>query len=310
MYKTCVDIKDSEIKNNLGFKRFELSDEPIIRGFVDRFQPESCEYNFTNLFCWQGSYDYSWTTFKDRLVIYDGLNKCIFMPLGKKLNPEELMDLSLNMIKADMSPDVGIVQAPYLSQTPGIRDYYTVEEERDSAEYIYSVERLCELNGSKLHKKRNLISQFLKQYPENFVKKMSGELQSKSFNLARDLVKKINPLPQSLEQEMAAFEQVFSHFDQLGFEGLVLMVDEKVAAFSIFTKLNDNTYNVQFEKSDQIFKGAAQVINRETARYLRSKCRWINREQAPGIKGLRQAKMSYEPEKLLTPSKLVFNIPN
>jgi hypothetical protein len=52
------------------------------------------------------------------------------------------------------------------------------------------------------------------------------------------------------------------------------------------------------------------VINHETAKYLRGRARYLNREQDLGIKGLRQAKMSYEPAKLITPAGLVFTPPN
>ncbi|MCP3898465.1 MAG: DUF2156 domain-containing protein, partial [Desulfobacteraceae bacterium] len=64
--------------------------------------------------------------------------------------------------------------------------------------------------------------------------------------------------------------------------------------------------DVHFEKADVNFKGTAQVINQETAKYLQKKCRYLNKEQDLGIKGLRQAKMSYYPEMLFEPYGLVF----
>jgi len=52
------------------------------------------------------------------------------------------------------------------------------------------------------------------------------------------------------------------------------------------------------------------VINHETAKYLKDKCQYLNREQDLGIKGLRQAKMSYDPEKLITTYSLTFTPAN
>jgi hypothetical protein len=108
-------------------------------------------------------------------------------------------------------------------------------------------------------------------------------------------------ISQELVIELSAMEKAFDHFEDLGLEGLALMADRQMVAFSIFSPLNHDTWNVQFEKSDFDYKGAAQVINHQTALYLKDRCRYINREQDLGIKGLRQAKMSYEPETLFIP---------
>ncbi|MCP4020257.1 MAG: DUF2156 domain-containing protein [Desulfobacteraceae bacterium] len=292
------------------FKSFELGDAPMIQNFVDQFAPKSCEYNFANLFVWQYSCKYSWVIYKERLVIYDAANKSFFMPLGEPLSPAHLTEFSLAMLKAGLGPDISLVQAEYLDQNPEIASFYTVNEERDLADYFYSVERLCELNGTKLHKKRNLISQFKRQYPDFSVEKMSGSLREQSIELANNIFKRYDNPSKTLVDEQDALAKVFDYFDELGFEGLVLLVEGRIAAFSIFTRLNNDTYDIQFEKSNQEFKGAAQVINQETAKYLRTKCRLINREQDLGIKGLRQAKLSYEPDHLLIPSTLKFHLPN
>ncbi len=310
MYKTCIENQVDEGLKIPSLKPFELDDQPVIREFVDIYQPSSCEYNYANLYSWRDPYQYTWMIYQERLVVYDGLNKCAFMPLGEALPPEALAIFSLNMMKSGLSPDIGIVLPEYLEQFPEIEQYYTVRKERDYAEYIYSADSLSELNGTKLHKKRNLISQFHRLYPGYAVQKMEGDLRGKSFAMVKQMMSRMEKPSRTLEQEFSAFEQVFSHFDQLGFKGLVLTVEDTIAAFSIFTRLNRDTYNIQFEKSNQQFKGTAQMINRETAAFLKEKCTWLNREQDLGIKGLRQAKMSYEPETLLTPNTLIFNIPN
>ncbi|MCG8619009.1 MAG: phosphatidylglycerol lysyltransferase domain-containing protein, partial [Desulfobacterales bacterium] len=108
-------------------------------------------------------------------------------------------------------------------------------------------------------------------------------------------------VPQSLIEEAAAIEKAFDNWDRLGLEGLVVTVDDNIAAFAVFSPLNLDTFNVHFEKANIAYKGAAQVINQETARYLSDRAVYINREQDLGIPGLRQAKMSYDPHRLLVP---------
>ena len=286
--------------------RFKLEDQALIRSFVDQFQSESCEFNFSNLFCWQEIYDYSWFTYEGRLVIYDGISKRGFMPLGAKFLPEELASLSHQMICMGFEPDISIFPKEYMDIHPDIERLYTIKEERDHAEYIYRVDSLVDLNGIKLHKKRNLISQFKRRNPDYSVIPLKKDNLHAAWDFARDLLDARQKPSKDLEDEFKAIEKAFANFDCLGFEGIGLWINDRLVAFCVFSRLNHDTYNIQFEKSDMHFKGAAQVINQETAKYLQNKCVYVNREQDLGIKGLRQAKLSYEPERLLVPHTLVF----
>ncbi|HKL01576.1 MAG TPA: phosphatidylglycerol lysyltransferase domain-containing protein [Desulfotignum sp.] len=284
--------------------RFALPDRQMVQIYIDKYAPMSCEYNFANLFSWQEAYQYTWRLYKGRLVIYDGVNQCAFMPLGEPLPPEELAGLCRELLLTGLESGIGLVTDRYLDQYPESDHYFSVTPERDYAEYIYAVDSLCQLNSEKLHKKKNLISQFERLYPAYEIQVLSKKNQDAARAFSRDLLYGQGGLSQTLEAEFMAMEKAFDNFEDLGLEGLALMVDNQMAAFSIFSQLNPSTYNVQFEKSDFDFKGAAQVINQQTALFLRDKCEYINREQDLGIRGLRQAKMSYEPEKLLVPHTL------
>ncbi|MCX6349564.1 MAG: phosphatidylglycerol lysyltransferase domain-containing protein, partial [Candidatus Aureabacteria bacterium] len=105
--------------------------------------------------------------------------------------------------------------------------------------------------------------------------------------------------------EREAIARAFRYFRELNLEGTVLLAGEKLLAFAIHDRLNRTTAVVHFEKSDPKVKGAAQAINRETARRLRGRYELINREQDMGIAGLRQAKRSYDPETIVTPYMLI-----
>jgi hypothetical protein len=111
----------------------------------------------------------------------------------------------------------------------------------------------------------------------------------------------------TLQMEYAALEQALDIIDSSRMDGLAITVDEKLVAFSIFSRLTPSTYDIHFEKSDLSFKGAAQVINHETAKYLQGKYEYVNREQDLGIKGLRQAKQSWDPHLVFKPYLLSFS---
>lgn len=308
MYATCEQVENDPdpAENSPPLKRFKLEDQTLVRWFIDHFPPLSCEYNFSNLFCWQHVYKYSWFVYQDRLVVYDGVNQTAFMPLGLDLPPKEMAALSRHLIQLGLAPDLGIVHQTYLETHPDIEKFYILQEERDHAEYIYRVESLVALNGIKLHKKRNLISQFKRNYPDFSIHPLQGPEVDAAWEFARNQLQSRKKPSQNLKDEFCAMENAFVHFDHLGLGGVVLKVNNQLVAFSLFSRLNQDTYNIQFEKANLSFKGAAQVINQETARYLENKCTFVNREQDLGIKGLRKAKLSYEPERLIIPHSLKF----
>ncbi len=285
---------------------FNLEARSLILDFLNRFPNQSCEYNFVNLFCWKDIYRYSWYVYKERLVIYDGLNQVIFMPLGKPMLPASLHALSKRFADIGHSANICLASKDYLETYPEFEQFYSAEPDRDAAEYIYLTKSLVDLKGTKLHKKRNLIAQFKRKYPDYRVLPITLDNCQKVAGFARDLLMTLDPVPKSLADEYVAIEAAFSNWEALGLEGLVLMVADKIAAFSVFSPLTDDTWNIHFEKSNMAFKGAAQVINWETASVLADRAKYLNREQDLGIKGLRQAKLSYEPDHLLIPYTFTF----
>ncbi len=292
------------------FNKFDLNDKGLIQQFAARFKPQFCEYNFANLFCWQNPSKLSWTIYQDRLLIYDNIDKCAFMPLGKNISVKELVNLSLDMRERGLKPNFSLVTKEYIESLPEIEKYYTITKERDHAEYIYGIAKLCDLNGRKLSKKRNLISQFKRSYPLFEIHPISDKIKKKSFLLASRLIGKYRSCPGTLKQELKALKTAFECYEELGLEGIAILVENRVIAFSVFSAQNHSTWDIMFEKADVQYKGASQIINHGTAQYLKTQkqCQYLNREQDLGIIGLRQAKMSYVPEKLIMPYTLTLNL--
>ncbi len=288
------------------FKRFSIEDHKIIQDYIDAYASMSCEYNFANLFAWQKAYDMTWTIYQERLLIYDGISNCAFMPLGEDFSPDELAILSLNLKNRGLVPDFTLATQSYLKKFPDIEKYYVVKENRDHSEYIYDVKNLCELSGKKLQKKRNLISQFKRLYPDVQIHPIQGVFKQKALEFAKVLKARRDMVSKTLDYEMKAMEISFEFFESIGLEGLIITDKEKVVAFSVFSQLTKSCYDIHFEKAEIEYKGAAQMINQQTAKYLKDRCQYLNREQDLGIKGLRQAKLSYDPIQLITPVQLTF----
>ena len=89
------------------------------------------------------------------------------------------------------------------------------------------------------------------------------------------------------------------NYSEIGFEGGVLKIQGEIVAFTFGERLNDNTFCTHVEKAYGNVRGAYQMINREFARQLQDRYEFINREEDTGSEGLRRAKLSYQPHRLI-----------
>lgn len=291
-------------------KKIDLAVRPRVIDFLTQYPNFSCEYNFINLFCWEAVYQYTWFVYEGRFVIHDGAEQLLFMPLGRIMDPSALHTLSGTAQKMGLSPDICLASLDYLEQFSDLERFYTITRDRDAAEYIYRAKNLAELKGNRLHKKRNLISQFKRKYPDYRILPLTRSNAASVKGFAQDLLEISDPVPKTLADEFCAIKKAIDHWDDLGLDGIVVVVEDKIAAFCVFSQVSCDIANIHFEKSNLAFKGAAQVINQATAQFLQDKTRFINREQDLGILGLRRAKLSYDPDHLIIPYVLRFKDPS
>lgn len=286
------------------FKCIELEDRKLLTGFAHKYGLTSCEYSFANLYSWQDVHQRSWSVYQEHLLILDISNDDLFFPAGREMHPENLAALSKELQNHGMSGNVTMVPEAYIQHYPDLKTYYRIADQRDAADYIYDVEKLAALQGRKLQKKKNLIAQFKRTYPDYRVVPLSGDIRTACWKLAQDLLARNLQISRSIREEHTAMGRALAEFEDIGFGGLALLVADTPVAFSVFSPLNRDMYDIHFEKADPTCKGAAQVINHATAVHLTPLCRYLNREQDLGIAGLRQAKRSYDPARIEVPYKL------
>lgn len=73
----------------------------------------------------------------------------------------------------------------------------------------------------------------------------------------------------------------------------------RIIAFTFGEQLNENTAVVHVEKADPNIRGAYPAINQAYVSSCWQDMMYINREEDMGHDGLRKAKESYKPEKLI-----------
>lgn len=178
---------------------------------------------------------------------------------------------------------------------------FTFTAYRDSFDYIYTVEELTELHGKKLQAKRNHCNRFEQDHP-NFETRV---VTMENIALCREMVQKwyeVHEWNEQIEQEKTAISRAFDCFDKTNMDGLMLLDGGEVIAFSMGARMNEEYYDVCFEKAYSAINGAYAMINREFSRMIAQKypdVQFLNREDDMGEPGLRKAKESYQPTLLL-----------
>ncbi len=184
---------------------------------------------------------------------------------------------------------------------PGMFRFHT---DRGSYDYVYSVDDLAELAGKKYDGKRNHINKFKKKYTEYKIEPISTENMALAEKMVHEWYEsKISENPDSdFHMEKAALARAFRDYEALGLDGLLLLVDGKVVALTMGSKLSFDTFDVHFEKALTGYDGAYAMINCEFAKYIREKypeMKFLDREEDMGLEGLRRAKESYQPHHLV-----------
>lgn len=274
--------------------------EWILRAF-DFGQTDCCEYCFGNIFMWSDIYKNKIYNDNGIFVSADFTDEPVFCyPIGdgdKKATIEKLIDFSKSHG----------VSLEFFGMTEKDRDelnylfpkQFEITEERDYFDYLYTSESLANLVGRKLASKRNHISYFEKTFDWKYEPITKDNIHQ--CELLNEHWERLNreKNPEEIGDEHLAIKKALANFFELGLEGGILTIENEIVAFTFGEKLNNNTFCTHVEKAYGNIRGAYQMINREFARQLKDRYEFINREDDTGSEGLRRAKLSYHPHRLV-----------
>ncbi len=269
-----------------------ISDRAFFQEVLLQKPTRSCECAFANLFLWQQPYQEEFTVIDNMILVVERRSGTLHFPIGKYPEPKVLAEICDAFADARIGSGV-IYDVP--EDYPSAPQFFTESSEEGEFDYIYDLRKLSEMNGSLLRKKRNLVRQFERNYPDAEFKAVTGENLPEVLALADELN---GHLPQAdfLKEEKQAMEMMSGNFRELGMGGLILYAGGRPAGFSIYSAITADTADIHFEKADHTVKGAPQMLTVQTAReLLKHSFVYMNREQDMGEPGLRQAKRSLGP---------------
>ena len=281
------------------FKFLSAEDYSVVRTFRT-FAGESCERSWANLLLYKDTYNWRYKVIDNRLWIVSFEKAYLFFPLGNFPEPE-LLATFFREFAAQFGSDavLGDVPSEYIKAFPAVEDYFEFEFDPDEADYIYDLEHLQPLAGSKLRKRRNQVRQFEREYENCWsVKPVTAKMLDEIKSFAEKQSRLYWHEDSGLEEKLS--------FDQLKFvwqnpesslAGIALYVKDALAGFSIYSPLQENLVDIHFEKADHSFVGCgAKLTALLTEHLLKENYRFMNREQDLGDPGLRQAKRALDPD--------------
>ena len=288
----------------IDFQKIDPSHRAAYMGFLRGSEERGCEYSFANLNLWGrqqaallDGYLVFFSQFEKRSIYPHPIGKGDIKPVIEAI----IQDAKARGILCRIS-GLNANQCIHLEELfPGQFRFYP---DRDSCDYVYSIEDLATLKGRKYQKKRNHLNKFRENHPNCHAEPITAEnLPAVKDMVAQWYARRLEEDPTAdFHLEQKAIDRAFRHMDQLGMEGLILVEDGRVIAMTMGSPLSDNTFDIHFEKALEEIDGAYPAINQAFAAHLHNKypdLQYLDREDDMGLPGLRKAKLSYHPHHLV-----------
>ena len=283
------------------WKKLTIESRDIFNKYYSSYQGIS-DMTFTNLYIWSFGREIEYCEEDEFLFVkvkYKDSDPFLFLPIGEgnlKKAVEKIIDKESKNMDI-LFKSVTEESAEKLKEL--FPDKFEYIEERDRFDYLYSVKELIELSGKRFHKKKNQVNNFMKKYNWEYVGYSGKEIE--------ELLKlqyrwcEVNRCSEDiwLSNEEAGIIKSIENFEKLNFKAGAIKVEEEIVAFSFGEQVSSDTVVIHIEKGDSRFEGVYQMMNNLFLKEAFSDMIYVNREEDLGIEGLRQAKMSYNPIKLI-----------
>ena len=285
------------------FHPITLQDRPLFDKAYHRCRHEGSESSFTNLFIWRKPLDIVWTQARTALCVVVRNDGPVYA-LHPCASDESDIVGAAGML-ADWFREQGLpvsIRGLEKSIAELLMEAFpdwTIEHDICEDDYIYSIQELIELKGRKFEAKRHHIRTFLRNTPDFSYEVMNADNALECVPVTKAWLRRQQSDDEILQAETFAVEQALTQFAELNLSGGLIRIDGKIKAFTVGEALSEDTVVIHIEKADPEVVGLYQMINREYLAHSWSHMTFVNREEDMGIPGLRAAKLSYRPIRMV-----------
>lgn len=279
----------------LDFKSIRVDEQDRYIEILKQCPQKSSDYSFINLIGWADEYGLRWAWSDGLVWIKQTIPENIYWaPIGPWLE----IDWH-RLLKKHFSSHTRFERIPEqlaLIWEKNLDCPKNIEEAREHWDYLYEKDALVWLKGNRFHKKRNLVNQFKKKYDYEYIP-FGLDMIRQAESMQEDWCEwRDCESSKALSAENRAIMSVLSGWEKFkNITGGALFIDQKMIAYTVSEFFFDTTIIIHFEKANVEFKGSYQAINQIHLENLGDEYLFVNREQDLNDKGLRKAKLSYNP---------------
>lgn len=286
------------------FKHLEITDREDVMNYTSKFLPYS-DFNFVSMWSWDVEGKIMISQLNGNLVVKFSdyvTGEPFFSFIGNQKLQETLTLLTDHAKKENIAQVFKLIPEDTIKiiQAESIDGKLSIQEDRDSFDYLLSVEKMHGFGGNKLRGKRNFLNRCERGcHPVIEILNLGDE------KVKKDLLRVMNDWKAERadrgdvlnDREFDAITKLFHGPFISSLITIGVYIDDSLEGFVVGEKLHDGYAMLHFEKAKNTSRvGIYAYMMHSFAGILNEKgCKWINYEQDLGIPGLRKHKESLLP---------------
>ena len=288
---------------SLEFKKIEVNSIQEMLPFYAMRHNMTCDSVFLESYVWKDYYNVRYAIWENKALLWlmENEGHCFSaMPLCR----EEDLPGAFAAIEEYFNEELGYPLVINLADEYAVKylnlpeDKYLVEEQVDSRDYLYNGDAMRSLAGKKLHKKKNRVNAFKREYEGRYEYRRlcCSDSHDVWVFLDRWRQQKGEEVEEHLDYEVKGIHDILKNCSEFSIHMGGVYIDGQMEAFTIGSyNPVENMAVFHIEKANPEINGLYQFINQEFLIEEFPEAEWVNREDDMGLEGLRKAKMTYYP---------------
>ncbi len=277
-------------------ERLQIGHKELLMARFKALRVPLSEYTFANLYLFRANHDYE-VLFDKELFIrgrtYDG--HVYLMPT---VDVRQLDSAYLRELMQGVEFLFPLPEAWLSAFDPG---EFEVTFEEGDADYVYTVDKMSTFKGRRLHKKRNLLKQFMELYAHD-ARPLTNDRLGEARAILEDWAGTSDMNRD--DTDYGPCREALDRYEELVLCGGIYYADNEPAGFVLGEELDPETFVLHFAKARTKFKGVYQYLFNNFAKILPPSYKYLNLEQDLDKENLRVFKSSYVPDVLLKKARV------